>query len=51
VHRDTLCAVDLVAFLPLAGKIGSLNVGHSATAVLAELRRQNWSSDPPGDRP
>jgi tRNA G18 (ribose-2'-O)-methylase SpoU len=36
-----------VAFLPLVGNIGSLNVGHSVTAVLAELRRQGWSHTPP----
>ncbi|NNF52830.1 MAG: TrmH family RNA methyltransferase [Acidimicrobiales bacterium] len=43
VHRDTLAAVDLTVFLPLVGNVGSLNVGHTATAALAELRRQGWS--------
>jgi len=43
VHRDTLRAVDLIAFLPLVGNIGSLNVGHTATAALSEVRRQGWS--------
>ena len=43
VHRNTLAAVDLIAFLPLVGNIGSLNVGHTATAALSELRRQEWS--------
>lgn len=44
VHRDTLAAVDQIAYLPLVGNIGSLNVAHTATAALAELRRQEWSS-------
>lgn len=43
VHRDTLGAVDAVGFLPLVGKIGSLNVAHAATAALAEVARQAWS--------
>jgi tRNA (guanosine-2'-O-)-methyltransferase len=43
VHRDTLDAADLVAFLPLVGNIGSLNVGHAAAVALSEVRRQGWS--------
>ncbi|MBT8239942.1 MAG: TrmH family RNA methyltransferase [Acidimicrobiia bacterium] len=43
VHRDTLDAADLIAFLPLTGHVGSLNVGHSAAAALSEVRRQGWS--------
>ncbi|NNE94765.1 MAG: TrmH family RNA methyltransferase [Acidimicrobiales bacterium] len=42
VHRRTLESADATAFLPLTGQIGSLNVGHTATAVLAEVRRQGW---------
>ena len=42
VHKDTLAAVDQTAFLPLVGNIGSLNVGHTVTAALAEIRRQGW---------
>ncbi len=44
VHRDTLDLVDGVGFLPLVGNIGSLNVGHTATAALAEVRRQAWTT-------
>lgn len=40
VHRDTLAAVDHVAFLPQLGKIGSLNVAHSLTVALYEVLRQ-----------
>lgn len=43
VHRDTLAAVDHVAFLPQLGKIGSLNVAHSVTAGLYEVARQALS--------
>ena len=46
VHRDTLQAVDGVAYLPMVGNIGSLNVGHSATAALSEIRRQGWGRTP-----
>ncbi len=42
VHKDTLAAADNTAFLPLVGNVGSLNVGHTATAALAEVRRQGW---------
>ncbi len=44
VHRETLAAVDSTAFLPLVGNVGSLNVGHTTTAALAEVRRQGWSA-------
>ncbi len=40
VHRDTLAAVDHIAYLPQLGKIGSLNVAHSVTAALYETLRQ-----------
>ncbi|MGI9610139.1 MAG: TrmH family RNA methyltransferase [Acidimicrobiia bacterium] len=46
VHRDTFDSCDLVAYLPLVGNIGSLNVGHTATAVLSEIRRQEWQQQP-----
>ncbi len=42
VHRETLAVVDHTGFLPLVGKIGSLNVAHAATAALAEVARQAW---------
>lgn len=40
VHRDTLAAVDHVAYVPQLGKIGSLNVAHSLTVALYEMTRQ-----------
>lgn len=45
VHRDTLNAVDTIAYLPLVGQVGSLNVAHTGTAALAEVRRQHWTGD------
>lgn len=46
VHRTTLAAVDHIAYLPLLGKIGSLNVAHAGTAALHELARQRWDERP-----
>lgn len=39
----TLAACDAVAFLPLMGRVGSLNVATAAAIALYELRRQEWS--------
>lgn len=44
IHRDTLAEVEHIAYLPLLGGVGSLNVAHCATAALAELRRQHWAN-------
>lgn len=38
----TLAACDAVAFLPLTGRVGSLNVATAAAVALYELRRQSW---------
>jgi tRNA (guanosine-2'-O-)-methyltransferase len=38
----TLAACDAVAFLPLMGRVGSLNVATAAAVALYELRRQSW---------
>ena len=38
----TLAACDEVAYLPLLGKVGSLNVATAASIALYELRRQQW---------
>jgi tRNA (guanosine-2'-O-)-methyltransferase len=38
-----LAACDEVAFLPLVGKIGSLNVAAAAAIAIAEVRRQEWA--------
>lgn len=42
VHRDTLDAVDHVAYLPQLGKVGSLNVAQAGTLALYEAARQAW---------
>ena len=38
----TLEACDAVAFLPLLGRVGSLNVATAASIALYEVRRQGW---------
>ena len=39
----TLAACDAVAFLPLMGRVGSLNVATAAAIAVYELRRQGWT--------
>jgi tRNA (guanosine-2'-O-)-methyltransferase len=43
----TLAACDAVAFLPLLGKVGSLNVATAAAMACYEVRRQAWVAQPP----
>ena len=43
LSKTALEACETHAFIPLLGKIGSLNVAHAATTALYETRRQNWS--------
>ena len=38
----TLDACDAVAYVPLLGKVGSLNVATATAIALYELRRQRW---------
>lgn len=38
----TLAACDAVAFLPLLGRVGSLNVATAAALGIYELRRRGW---------
>jgi tRNA (guanosine-2'-O-)-methyltransferase len=38
----TLGACDDVAYLPLLGKVGSLNVATAAAIACYEVRRQAW---------
>ena len=45
VHKDTLLAVDHIAFLPQLGKVGSLNVAQAGTVALYETARQVWMRD------
>ena len=40
---STLDACDAVAYLPLLGRVGSLNVATATAIALYELRRQRWS--------
>jgi tRNA (guanosine-2'-O-)-methyltransferase len=40
---STLAACDAVAFLPLVGRVGSLNVAAAAAIALYEIRRQEWT--------
>ena len=44
----TLDACDAVAYLPLVGKVGSLNVATAAALACYEARRQEWSTPSPG---
>ncbi len=39
----TLAACDAVGFLPLTGRVGSLNVATAAALALYELRRHEWA--------
>jgi tRNA (guanosine-2'-O-)-methyltransferase len=40
----TLAACDAVAYLPLLGRVGSLNVATAASIALYELRRRSWTA-------
>ena len=48
-HEDRGCspallaAADQVAYIPLIGRVGSLNVAAAAAIALAEARRREWS--------
>lgn len=42
-----LSSCATVAFIPLLGKVGSLNVASAAAIALYEVRRQQWMSAPP----
>lgn len=45
----TLAACDAVAFVPLLGKVGSLNVATAASIACYEVRRQAWKNPSPPD--
>ena len=42
-----LAAADAVAYIPLVGRVGSLNVSAAAAIALAEARRREWSAGQP----
>lgn len=42
LSAGTLAACDAVAFLPMTGRVGSLNVATAAAVALYELRRKSW---------
>jgi len=46
----TLAACDAVAYLPLLGKVGSLNVATAAAVACYEVRRQAWVTPRERDR-
>ena len=41
--RATIDACDHVAFLPMLGRVGSLNVATAAALAIYEVRRRSWS--------
>lgn len=41
--RGLLAAADQIAFIPLTGKVGSLNVAAAAAIAVAEARRREWA--------
>jgi tRNA (guanosine-2'-O-)-methyltransferase len=42
-----LAKCDVVAYVPLIGRVGSLNVATAAAIALYEVRRQEWTRHPP----
>ncbi|HEY7323410.1 MAG TPA: TrmH family RNA methyltransferase [Streptosporangiaceae bacterium] len=40
-----LAAADAIAYIPLPGKVGSLNVAAATAIALAEARRRDWTSE------
>ena len=40
-----LAAADVVTYIPLPGRVGSLNVAAAAAIGLAEVRRREWTSE------
>jgi tRNA (guanosine-2'-O-)-methyltransferase len=44
-----LAAADVVAYIPQAGRVGSLNVAAAAAVALAEARRREWAAGGPAE--
>jgi tRNA (guanosine-2'-O-)-methyltransferase len=40
-----LAAADVIAYIPLPGKVGSLNVAAATAIALAEARRRDWTNE------
>src|SRR5581483_2024779 len=49
LSAGALAACDLVAYLTLVGKVGSLNVATATGIALAEIRRREWQVTDPAD--
>ena len=45
--QATLAACDAVAYLPLLGKVGSLNAATAASIACYEVRRMSWATSEP----
>lgn len=44
-----LAACDALAYVPMVGRVGSLNVATAVGIALYEVRRQEWTRPAPGD--
>jgi tRNA (guanosine-2'-O-)-methyltransferase len=44
LSKASLTACDVIAYLPMVGRIGSLNVAQAAATALYEARRQEWAA-------
>jgi tRNA (guanosine-2'-O-)-methyltransferase len=44
ISRGALEAVDHVAYLPMLGRVGSLNVAAAAAIAMYEVRRRSWTA-------
>lgn len=52
IGQRTLADADAVAYLPLLGRVGSLNVATAAAVACYEVRRQVWTAaNPTADGP
>ncbi len=48
--KDTLASCDSITYLPLVGRVGSLNVAVATAVALADLRRQDVTAGHQHDR-
>jgi tRNA (guanosine-2'-O-)-methyltransferase len=47
LSKAALATCDRVGFVPLLGRVGSLNVATATALALYEARRQEWTASPP----